>query len=187
MDSIQSALTVAILVSASAVAACGGDNKQDAKAPGNATTGSTAPQASATSLNTDATKTPDSETAANVHIDSAILKACGIPEPEAFFVVDSAILRPQDHTPLDKVAVCFLTGPLAGRGLRIVGHADPRGGHEYNMVLGQKRADSVQSYLLAKGMTKEKAESTTRGAMDAEGKDEPSWAKDRRVDVLLAQ
>jgi len=70
--------------------------------------------------------------------------------------------------------------------MRLVGHADPRGPADYNRILGQKRADAVQAYLLGKGMTKQKCDSTTRGADDATGTDEVGWAKDRRVDVLLS-
>jgi peptidoglycan-associated lipoprotein len=68
-----------------------------------------------------------------------------------------------------------------------VGHADPRGGSDYNMTLGQSRADSVAMYLVKKGMDKSKAESSSRGAMDATGSDEPTWARDRRVDMMLGQ
>jgi hypothetical protein len=43
----------------------------------------------------------------------------------------------------------------------------------------------VGTYLSARGMAKGKAESTSRGAMDAAGTDESGWQRDRRVDVLL--
>ena len=88
---------------------------------------------------------------------------------------------------LDQVATCFSSGPLKGRQLKLVGHADPRGSSDYNMTLGQSRADSVAGYVVGKGLDKSKTESTSRGAMDATGDNEPTWAKDRRVDVLLAQ
>jgi peptidoglycan-associated lipoprotein len=39
--------------------------------------------------------------------------------------------------------------------------------------------------LADKGLAKDKMDSTSRGEMDAVGTDEPSWAHDRRVDVLL--
>jgi peptidoglycan-associated lipoprotein len=181
------ALCFGLALTGAALVACGSDKKTEAKAPDNTgKTASTAPTATATTAH-DPSKTADSPTASNVRIDKEILRLCGIPEPEAFFGFDSAIIRPQDAAPLDKVAVCFISGPLKGRSLRVVGHADPRGGHEYNMILGQKRADSVAGYLVSKGMEKSKAESTTRGAMDSTATDEAGWAKDRRVDVLLGQ
>jgi peptidoglycan-associated lipoprotein len=88
---------------------------------------------------------------------------------------------------LDQVTACFSTGPLKGRTLKLVGHADPRGGSDYNMTLGQSRADSVAGYMLGHGMDRSKTESTSRGAIDATGTDEPTWARDRRVDLMVGQ
>lgn len=136
---------------------------------------------------TSPTDLPDSPTAAAVHIEDAILKACGIAAPQAFFAFDSAALQPGDAKPFEELAACFVSGPLKGRTLRLVGHADPRGEAEYNMVLGQSRADSVASFLQAKGLEASRISTSSRGAMDATGTDEPSWARDRRVDVLLGQ
>ncbi len=91
----------------------------------------------------------------------------------------------EDAHALDLVATCFSTGPLKGKILKLVGHADPRGGSEYNMTLGQSRADGVAGYVVGKGLDKGKTQSTTRGEMDSSGTDEPSWARDRRVDLLI--
>jgi peptidoglycan-associated lipoprotein len=130
---------------------------------------------------------PDSPTASAVRISDEIVKACGINEPDAYFAFDSANLRPEDSKVLTQVVTCFSTGPLKGRSLKVVGHADPRGGSDYNITLGQSRADSVATYLVKKGMDKSKTESSSRGAMDATGSDEPTWARDRRVDMMLGQ
>jgi peptidoglycan-associated lipoprotein len=130
---------------------------------------------------------PDSPTASAVRISDEIVKACGINEPAAYFAFDSANLREQDAGVLGQVVTCFTSGPLKGRALKVVGHADPRGGSDYNMTLGQSRADSLATYLVHKGMDKSKTESTSRGAMDATGSDEPTWARDRRVDMMLGQ
>jgi peptidoglycan-associated lipoprotein len=152
------------------------------------TASDTKPTPSATSqTNRLPEKAPDSPTASAVRISDEIVHACGISPPDAFFAFDSANLRPDDTRVLDQVATCFMTGPLKGRQLKLVGHADPRGGSDYNMTLGQSRADSVAKYMLGKGMDKAKTESSSRGAMDATGGDEPSWARDRRVDVMLGQ
>jgi peptidoglycan-associated lipoprotein len=69
--------------------------------------------------------------------------------------------------------------------MKLVGRADPRGASDYNMTLGQSRADAVEKYLGNKGLQKGKVESTSRGAMDATGTDESGWNRDRRVDILL--
>ncbi|HEX7452312.1 MAG TPA: OmpA family protein, partial [Polyangiaceae bacterium] len=81
----------------------------------------------------------------------------------------------------------FSTGPLKGRELRLVGHADPRGEEEYNMVLGGRRADNVKSAIAAEGLAATKIATTSRGKLDAIGTEEASWAKDRRVDVVLGK
>jgi peptidoglycan-associated lipoprotein len=132
-------------------------------------------------------KAPDSPTASAVRISDEILEACGISKPDAFFAFDSANVRPDDGKVLEQVATCFTSGKLKGRTLKLVGHADPRGGSDYNVTLGQSRADAVAGYIVSKGMDKAKTESTSRGAMDATGTDEPSWSRDRRVDVLVGK
>lgn len=132
-------------------------------------------------------KAPDSPTSSAVRISDEIVKACGINEPDAYFAFDSTNVRPDDSKVLQQVVVCFTTGPLKGRTLKLVGHADPRGDSDYNMTLGQSRADAVAGYMRSKGMDKGKTESTSRGAMDATGADDPSWARDRRVDLMLGQ
>jgi peptidoglycan-associated lipoprotein len=129
---------------------------------------------------------PSSPTVSAVHISEEIAKTCGVGEPDAYFAFDSANVRPDDKRVLELVVACFTTGPLKGRTLRLVGHADPRGGSEYNMSLGQSRADAVGHYIIDRGLDRSKAESSSRGAMDAVGSDEPTWAHDRRVDLLLA-
>jgi peptidoglycan-associated lipoprotein len=132
-------------------------------------------------------KAPDSPTASAVRISDEILEACGISKPDAFFAFDSANVRPDDARVLQQVSSCFTSGKLKGRTLKLVGHADPRGGSDYNVTLGQSRADAVAGYIVSKGMDKAKTESTSRGAMDATGTDEPGWSRDRRVDVLVGK
>jgi len=132
-------------------------------------------------------KPGDNPSQSNINISDEIRKACGITDTEAFFAYDSANVRPQDRAVLKKLADCFSTGPLKGRELRLVGHADPRGEEEYNMVLGGRRADNVKSAIAAQGLSAAKIATTSRGKLDATGTDESSWAKDRRVDVVLGK
>jgi peptidoglycan-associated lipoprotein len=120
-----------------------------------------------------------------VSISDEIRTKCGISDEDAYFAFDSSHLTSHDHTPLDLVAKCFISGPLKGRFVKLVGRADPRGSVDYNVVLGQSRADAVGQYLATRGMAQGKTQSTSRGAMDAAGTNEASWQKDRRVDVVL--
>lgn len=120
-----------------------------------------------------------------VQISDEIRKACGIDDHDAYFAFDSHALRSQDLPVLNKVADCFSTGPLAGKTMKLVGRADPRGMSDYNMTLGQARADAVAGYVEKHGLNRARVQSTSRGAMDATGMDEATWQKDRRVDILL--
>jgi peptidoglycan-associated lipoprotein len=121
-------------------------------------------------------------------ISEAIVKACNLhtSPPPPMFEFDSATLAEQDRALLADVARCFSEGPLRGQGVALIGRADPRGEGEYNMVLGESRADSVRRYLRDLGVAPQRVLATSRGEIDAVGKDEEGWAKDRRVDIELA-
>lgn len=121
----------------------------------------------------------------NVTIDPRIVALCGITEPA--FNYNEAFLSQQARITLDALATCFVSGPAAGKNMRLVGHADPRGDEEYNLGLGQRRADTVGKYLGARGLGKDRVETSSRGKLDATGTDEAGWAQDRKVQILLAE
>jgi peptidoglycan-associated lipoprotein len=158
---------------------CGGAKPPEAQ------TGPT--QATAATPSQQTAKDDKTASSGTVSISEDIRRACGISDTDAYFSFDSAHITMQDIKPLNLVATCFTTGPLKGRAVSLVGHADPRGTSEYNITLGQSRADAVEGYLVRKGVSKGKAASSSRGAMDATGTDESGWARDRRVDVMLGQ
>jgi peptidoglycan-associated lipoprotein len=162
-----------------AAAACGGAKQLPPAAP----SGAASHEAPRTPT---ALVTPNTPTASNIAISDDIRRACKISDEDAYFAFDSSRVTQGDRSPLDAVAACFTRGPLAGRSVHLVGHADPRGSTDYNMTLGQSRADAVAGYLDSHGMTSARTPATTRGAMDATGTDEATWAKDRRVDLKLA-
>jgi peptidoglycan-associated lipoprotein len=125
----------------------------------------------------------------NVRLDDELARVCNVTfgnvDRAPKFDYDEASLLPQDRDVLEQVAKCVTTGPLKGRKLGLVGRADPRGETEYNMVLGDHRADAVHIYLARLGVAPTGMSKTTRGELDAEGKDDESWALDRRVDIRL--
>jgi peptidoglycan-associated lipoprotein len=131
-------------------------------------------------------KPGDDPRQSTINVSDEIMAACGITDAEAKFSYDSARVQKGDQPVLNKLVQCFTAGKLNGRTMRLVGHADPRGEAEYNMVLGGKRADNVKSYLVGQGLPDRQAETTSRGELDSSGTDEPTWSEDRRVDVILA-
>jgi peptidoglycan-associated lipoprotein len=165
--------TAIILVCAAALVGACKKKDEPTTAP---TATETAPPAAST--------TEESADQAGVVVDDAVVKLCDL--PEARFDFDSAKLSPSATTMLDALAACFISGPAKDKNMRLVGHADPRGTDEYNMGLGQRRAGSVSAYLVKKGLAEDRMETSSRGELDATGSDDQGWAKDRRVDILLA-
>src|SRR6185436_8097299 len=108
--------------------------------------------------------------------DDSLAKLChvtfGNADRAPKFDFDEAALLPEDRDVLEQVAKCVTTGPLRGRHLSLVGRADPRGEIEYNMALGDHRADAVRTYLTHLGVEETGISQTSRGELDAEGRDE---------------
>lgn len=130
-------------------------------------------------------KLGDDPQQATINVSDEIRTACGISDAEAHFAFDSTRVQRGDQPVLNKLTQCFTVGRLGGRTIRLVGHADPRGESEYNMVLGGQRAENVRAFLVGQGLRAGQVESTSRGELDAEGYDETSWREDRRVDIVL--
>jgi len=104
------------------------------------------------------------------------------------FDYDESQLLGEDRMVLDAIGKCVMPdGPLAGRSLQLVGRADPRGTQEYNLALGTKRANTVTDYLARLGVARDQLAPTTRGDIDASGREEVGWRNDRRVDITLME
>jgi peptidoglycan-associated lipoprotein len=70
--------------------------------------------------------------------------------------------------------------------VRLEGHTDERGSREYNIGLGERRAQAVRRALLLQGASDAQVSTVSYGAerpADA-GHDEPAWAKNRRVEIV---
>ena len=69
--------------------------------------------------------------------------------------------------------------------VRIEGNADERGSAEYNLALGQRRAEGVMKALRAGGIPEDRLEAVSYGKEKprAQGHDEKSWAENRRSDI----
>jgi peptidoglycan-associated lipoprotein len=123
----------------------------------------------------------------NLAVSSEIARACHLEAVRATpeFAYDSSTIVEEDRTLLGALARCMSEGALRGKAVELTGRTDPRGESEYNMSLGENRADSVRRYLHDLGVAEARLRSTSRGEMDAIGTDEPTWAHDRRVDIDL--
>src|SRR6267143_442508 len=70
--------------------------------------------------------------------------------------------------------------------IMVQGNCDDRGSREYNLALGQRRADSVKRAMVLLGVNEKQIETVSFGAEKpvAFGQDEESWAKNRRSDIV---
>lgn len=97
-----------------------------------------------------------------------------------FFDYDSYDLRPEARATLEAQARWL--GQYSNLGITIEGHADERGTREYNLALGERRANSVKNYLVALGVDPSRVSTISYGKErpDVLGADDSSWARNRR-------
>ena len=79
----------------------------------------------------------------------------------------------------------YLAGHAATR-VRLEGHTDERGSREYNIGLGERRAQSVRRALLLQGAADAQISTVSYGEERpaVAGHDEAAWAKNRRVEIV---
>jgi peptidoglycan-associated lipoprotein len=114
---------------------------------------------------------------------AAILKELQIPDIN--FDYDKYNLKPLAQTTLKNGAPAYLK--YLEYKLIIEGHCDDRGTAEYNLALGQKRADEAAKYLADLGIAKERIKTISYGKempLD-KGQDEAAWAKNRRAHFVV--
>mgnify|MGYP000008492543 FL=1 len=101
-----------------------------------------------------------------------------------YFDFDQAIVRRDAHRELDQHAGVLADNP--GLRVRLEGHADERGTREYNLALGERRANAVRAYLLAQGASRSQIEVVSYGEEKPAdgGHDEDAWRQNRRVEVV---
>jgi peptidoglycan-associated lipoprotein len=126
------------------------------------------------------------DTQSSITIDDKILKLCG-DLPTAHFGYDSAEVQGDAANALDALARCFISGNGKGHSMVLTGSTDPRGETEYNLALGGRRAGSVADFLAKKGVERPRLKTNSNGEFGATGTDETGWAKDRKVDITLAE
>ena len=101
-----------------------------------------------------------------------------------FFETDSAALTVTARTTLDRQAQWLIRYP--NHPVTIEGHADERGTREYNLALGERRANAVRAYLVAQGAARSQIEVISYGEEKPanSGHNETAWAQNRRVEIV---
>ncbi len=99
-----------------------------------------------------------------------------------YFDFDSYTLKPEAQAALD-AHIALLSGN--DDSVRLEGHTDERGTREYNMALGERRANAVRDYMIVNGIASYRIETVSYGEEQpvAYGSGEANWSQNRRVEL----
>jgi len=100
-----------------------------------------------------------------------------------YFDLDSYVVKDEYKTVMDAHGKYLTSRP--DRKVLIQGNTDERGGSEYNLALGQKRADAVRRALALRGVPESQMEAVSFGKEKpkAMGSNEEAWRENRRADI----
>ena len=102
------------------------------------------------------------------------------------FDFDSSVLAAGTRQELDRLAQCLLKSNAS---VRVEGHCDERGTTDYNIALGQRRADAVQRYLVGLNVPPARIRTVSYGEerpIDTSGTD-TAHARNRRAEILVRE
>ena len=99
-----------------------------------------------------------------------------------YFDYDKALLKPESRAALLEHAASLNNNP---RSVRLEGHADERGTREYNMALGERRANAAKEFLVLQGVSAGLIEVVSYGEERAAsyGSNDSAWSMNRRVEL----
>jgi len=108
-------------------------------------------------------------------------------ERSVYFDFDEAIVR-NEYAPLLQRYGQYLQGHPSAKAV-VQGNTDERGGREYNLALGQRRAEAVKAALRVYGGRDPQIEAVSFGEERpvADGHDEAAWRQNRRADIMVAR
>jgi peptidoglycan-associated lipoprotein len=107
------------------------------------------------------------------------------PVGDVFYDFDKSTLREEGRAALQKGAE-FLKRRMSVRAT-IEGHADARGTNEYNLALGERRANAARDYLISLGIAGDRLISLSKGeeAPQCVEQNEDCWQKNRRATFII--
>lgn len=108
---------------------------------------------------------------------------------DAFYNYDEATLDEAAQTALTSSANWLKGREGAGYNLLVEGHCDERGTEQYNLALGDRRANSARDYLMTLGVDGSRIRTVSYGEERPfeEGHDDSSWAQNRRAHLVLVR
>jgi peptidoglycan-associated lipoprotein len=119
--------------------------------------------------------------------DAAALEAAKNAGVIVYFDYDRAEIKPE-FVPVVAAHAKYLNAN-AQRKVRLEGHSDERGSREYNIGLGERRAQAVRRALMLQGVTENQITTVSYGEERAAvaGSDESAYSKNRRVELVYGR
>jgi peptidoglycan-associated lipoprotein len=110
-----------------------------------------------------------------------------VPSDRVFFALDSHTLTAEGRSVLDAQAQWLNTNGQVN--VTVEGHADERGTREYNLALGERRANAVRLYLEGRGVASNRMQTVSWGKErpEAFGSDEASHSRNRRSVTVVPE
>ena len=129
----------------------------------------------------------DSVGSSGLSADQAALEAAKNTGVIVYFDYDRAEIR-AEFVPVIAAHAKYLNGN-AQRKVRLEGHSDERGSREYNIGLGERRAQAVRRALMLQGVTENQITTVSYGEERpaVQGSDETAYAKNRRVELVYGR
>ncbi|MVZ97976.1 peptidoglycan-associated lipoprotein Pal [Sphingorhabdus sp. IMCC26285] len=165
-----------LLASTALVAGCG---KKDVEA--------LPPVAEQTNYGETATETPPVTNAIRPGSQEDFLQTVGQYGDRILFDTDRFNVDTEDQSVLQVQAQWLARYPNTR--ITVEGHADERGTRDYNLALGERRANSAKNYLISVGVDASRIQTVSYGKErpQALGSDEQSWAQNRRAVTVTIQ
>ena len=162
---------ITVLFAAALLAACSGSSKKEEEA------------AAAAAAQAEAARQAEQQAAAAAAAEQQRVRDAAAAFGNVFyFDFDSYTLRPEAIEALD-AHIAALQG--SDQSVRLEGHTDERGTREYNMALGERRANAVRDYMVVNGIQSYRIETVSYGEERpiAYGSGESNWSQNRRVEL----
>jgi peptidoglycan-associated lipoprotein len=153
-----------------------------------------APAAKPMAATAPSTARSSAPTAASAQVPASTVATVSLPEyldPKSaiatgrsvYFDYDLAALQPDASPIIERHGKYLIANPKLA--IKVEGNTDERGSAEYNLALGQKRAEAVRQALKIYGVKEAQIEATSWGSEKPkmQGHDESAWAQNRRADL----
>ena len=174
------------LLLVSLLAACASTAQKDVSGSGKAATKSSESTSAKKSESTTATSTASrsaASTSSSAQVDPLRDPSSILAKRSVYYPFDVSVVQADDK-PIVEAHAKYLS-EHSDRKVRLEGNCDERGSDEYNLALGQRRADGVKKLLLVSGVNDKQISTISYGEEKpkAKGHDETSWSQNRRTDI----